>query len=525
MHRSDGFPFIPAAAFFICLRGIGRSPMFDLAGGAQSRKTTVMRMRLILRVLCLVLPMSLPGTANAAAPMERGVAITDPDILRRLDETGLNLGALLGAEPNSSSAQLFALPSMTQLQETTDRDFNNYVFAHHDELDTLFLFDRDALNAPGTRFDLAGVVNRMDRAFVSPDACGEIRLIYRPIANHDSKIKDDPPARLPMTFNLVMKAKPASENITCAELARRWLAVADQPPASGQAETLTAKGGALEWINRDAIDRIEINVQIARASADVNDFEGRADYLMKVFRFDGLNFVESPMENQIDAARIRADEKLLADFKTWLLDPARIAELDRGAIVLPDRFLASSIINVTPAQTTPGEKARELFADDEVVAALAKASENAPLENLQSVTGFVRRLDDMTCSGCHQTRAVGGFHFPGKERPEWAAGAVVAAASPHFFGDQERRRDILSAFREGRSPDFSRGFSARPQVRRATELAGTTYLNGWGATCALADRNTAPDMSLASWTCAEGLTCQAAGAKDARVGFCFPKEK
>lgn len=483
-----------------------------------------MRLRLVFQTLCLL--WLLPVAAHAAAPMERGVAISDPAILQRLDETGLSLGKLLGAEAGATSAELFALPSMVPLQEAADRDFNAYVFSRHDDLDKLFLFDRDALNAPGTRFDLAGILNRMDRAFVSPDTCGEIRLIYRPIANRESRNKDDPPTRLPMTLNLVMKAKPANADVTCAELARRWLAWADQPPASEQAETLTAKGGALEWITRDAIDRIEINVQVARASADANDFEGRADYLMKVFRFDGLNFVESPMENQIDTPRIRGDEKLLADFKAWMLEPAHIAELDRGAIVLPDRFLASSVINVTPAQANPDDKARELFTDDDIVSALAKASDNAPLENLQSVAGFARRLDDMTCSGCHQTRAVGGFHFPGKERPEWAAGAVVAAASPHFFGDQERRRDILSAFREGRAPDFSRAFSARPQSRRSGELAGTTYLNGWGAVCAVAAEDVTPDRSFTSWTCAEGLTCQAAtGAKDARVGFCFPKEK
>lgn len=473
-------------------------------------------------MLCLL--WLLPVAANAAAPMERGVAIIDPGILQRLDAEGLSLGKLLGAEANATSAELFALPSMVPLQEAADRDFNAYVLSRHDDLDKLFLFDRDALNAPGTRFDLAGIVNRMDRAFVSPETCGEIRMIYRPIANHDSADKNNPPARLPMTLNLVMTAKPAGADITCAELARRWLTLADQPLVS--AETLAAKGGALEWIGGAAIDRIEINVQIARVSAEVNGFEGSADYLMKVFRFDGLNFVESPMENQIDAARIRADEKLLADFKAWLLDPAHIAELDRGAIVLPDRFLASSVINVTPAQTNPDDRARELFADDEIVAALAKASANAPLENLQSPAGFARRLDDMTCGGCHQTRAVGGFHFPGKERPEWAVGVVVVAASPHFFGDQERRRDILAAFRDGRAPDFSRAFSARPQVRRSNDLVGTTYLNGWGAVCAVADESIAPDKSFASWTCAEGLTCQAAtGARDARTGFCFPKEK
>lgn len=454
--------------------------------------------------------------------MERGVAITDPLILQRLDESGLSLGRLLGAEANTSSADLFALPSMAQVQETTNRDFNSYVLDHRSDPETLHLFDRDALNAPGTRFDLAGIINRMDRAFVFPDACGEIRLIYRPISNHGSQDKDNPPARLPMTLNLVMKAKPANAaGVTCAELARRWLALADAPPTVESTVGLTGNGGALEWIAPGAIERIEINVQIARASADTKDFEGRADYLMKVFRSDGTRFVESPMENQIDTARLRADPKLLADLKEWLLDPARMADLDRGAIVLPDRFLATSVINVTPAQENPEDKAHALFSDNEVVDALAKASMQAPLENLQSPGGFARRLDDMTCSGCHQTRAVGGFHLPGAERPGWAAGAVVAAGSPHFFGDQERRRDILTAFRDQRTPDFSRGFSARPQARRARELAGTTYVNGWGAVCAMPGA-TAADRSFTSWTCAEGLTCQSADAKDTRAGFCFP---
>lgn len=478
---------------------------------------------MVQNLLCWLLPLVLSVTAAVAAPMERGVAITDPHVLQRLDESGLSLGQLLGADANAASTDLIALPSMAKAREATDRDFNTYVVGHRNERDALHLFDRDALNAPGTRFDLAGIVNRMDRAFVSPDTCGEIRLIYRPVANHASIKKENPPARLPMTLNLVMKAKPANAGATCAELARRWLALADQSPAS--AATLTAQGGALEWIGRDAIDRIEINVQIARASADVNDLEGRADYLMKVFRYNGTLFEESPLENQIDVLRIRADEKLLADFKTWMLDPARIAELDRGAIVLPDRFLATRVINVTPAQTNPEDKARELFSDDEIVSALAKASANAPLENLKSPAGFARRLDDMTCGGCHQTRAIGGFHLPGAERPGWAAGAVVAAGSPHFFGDLERRRDILDAFREGRAPDFSRAFSARPQARRARELTGTTYVNGWGATCAAAGENSAPDGSFASWTCAEGLTCQATGARDARAGFCFPKDR
>lgn len=481
----------------------------------------------VQKLLCALPLLVMPLAASFGAAIERGVAITDSETLRALDSSALSLARMLGADANSSGADLFALPPMITVRDATDRDFNRYVLDRKDTPDKLTLFDRDALNAPGTQFDLAGIVNRMDRAYVSPGECGEIRLIYRPIANRDTTDKNMPPSRLPMTFNLVMKAKPPGADITCKELAKRWLASGNFPLAGGErAAALTAKGGALEWITPEAIDRIELNIQIAHESANANDLEGRADYLMKVFRLDPKRklFEESPLENQIDVGRLRTDAKLAADFRQWLLEPLNFADLDRGAIVLPDRFLATSAISETPSHADAESKARDLFSDDDIVTALAKASAQAPLQNILSPAGFARRLDDMTCSGCHQTRAIGGFHLTGAERfGPVSDSAIVAAASPHFFGDQERRRDILTAFSNEGLPDFSRGFSARPQQRRATELAGTTYLNGWGAMCYPAGAN-APDNSFSSWTCAEGLTCQAApGAKVSGAGFCFPK--
>src|ERR1700751_4071900 len=88
---------------------------------------------------------------------------------------------------------------------------------------------------------------------------------------------------------------------------------------------------------------------------------------------------------------------------------------------------------------------------------------------------------------------------------------TVVPASPHFFGDQVRRRDILTAFSEGKQPDFSRGFANRPQTRGSTELAGTEYENGWGSPCyQLHEKEAENDRSFRSWTCAEGLACQVA---------------
>jgi hypothetical protein len=174
-----------------------------------------------------------------------------------------------------------------------------------------------------------------------------------------------------------------------------------------------------------------------------------------------------------------------------------------------------------------GEGAHPVFSAGDVVAALKKAAEvGAALQNIHSVAGFERRLNDMTCSGCHQSRGIGGFHFPGVD---WMAAkpsnSTVVPASPHFFGDQVRRRDILASLRDGKHPDYSRGFSDRPQLRGSTELAGTEYEDGWGAHCYLQGAKAADnDKSFRSWTCAEGLACQVA-SPTTRMGMCFVKSR
>jgi len=100
----------------------------------------------------------------------------------------------------------------------------------------------------------------------------------------------------------------------------------------------------------------------------------------------------------------------------------------------------------------------------------------------------------------------------------------VVPASPHFLGDQVRRRDILNAIASGKNPDYSRGFSSRPQLRGNTELAGTEYSDGWGAHCYRQRGKVADnDASFRSWTCAKGLACQVTGEN--RMGMCFVESR
>lgn len=463
--------------------------------------------------------------ANVAhgAALERGLAIDDAATLRELDlrektvsDRSLSLGAMLGTLANESSADIFALPAIGPLRAALDHEFDDYAKRGS----TLAIFDRDALYASSTRFILAGIVNRMDRAYKAPATCGEIRLIYRPIANYGQRTNKGvaSSSRLPMTLNVVLNAKNDSDAVNCADIARRWLAYGNKP---GDASGLTAKGGALEFVTPDHIAHIEANIQIAHASASPNDFVSRADYLMKVFDFDAASksFTESAMENQIDRDRILADSSLANEFRQWLLAPGNFTALDRGTILIPDKYLAKRAVVVTPAA---GSNTDGLFADVEVVETLAKyAAKNAQLQNINSPAGFALRLNDVTCAGCHQTRSIGGFHFPGTDWSGDAPSFVVTPASPHFFGDQPRRRDILASFGDAKPPDFSRGFSARPQAARSSELQGTTYLNGWGAHCYAGAR---ADKSFSSWTCASNLACQMppGGGTAIKAGLCFP---
>jgi hypothetical protein len=514
--------------------------------------------RFILSLLILLGSGLAPCIAQNAA-LERGVAITDPYVLRELDSGRFGIGRMVAPAAPVDAAltddALFALPSMAPVRKAIDDEFDRYIARHKAANETIGvgtsfdfqMFDRAVLYSQEQRFVLAGIVNRMDRAYVAPDSCGEVRLIYRLTRIKPVEAGENISPRLPMTLNIVLRAKGdhaidgSGAALTCSELAQRWLAAGQSPPSGpGLATRLTSNDGPLVSITPENIDRIETNLQIAHApKSAARDF--RTDYLLKVFHYNAQSrmFEEAPMENQIDRDRIFADAGLKREFRAWLLDPKNLAELDRGTILVPEKFLATGAIAATPVGFAPSELqpafgfvqadgyGNEVFGEGEVVAALKIAAQGGvAFQNIRSVAGFERRLNDMTCSGCHQTRGIGGFHFPGVDwMAEKPSNSTVVPASPHFFGDQIRRRDILTALRDGTSPDYSRGFSGRAQLRGSTELAGTEYDDGWGAQCYQQKPKRADnDASFRSWTCAEGLACQTV-SNATRMGMCFVKSR
>ena len=510
----------------------------------------------------VALLMLLSGVLNMrsaqSAALERGTAITDPIALRELDRGRLGLADMLAPTRSKGeplpSGEMFELPSMRPVRAALDQEFDRYVSRHQADLPNetvgvgpsydFQLFDRAPLYSPQARFMLAGIVSRLDRGYVSAANCGEVRLIYRLARTDMAETEGEGAvsARLPMTLNIVLKAKgdgpvDGMADVSCAEIARRWLAAGDLPlTGAALSDRLMSGDGPLDLIRRENIDRIETNLQIAHApKSKVRDF--RTDYLFKVFDYKASTqrFEEAPLENQIDRDRILADDNLKRDFRAWLLDPAHLADFDRGTILVPEKFLATGAIAATPVGFAlsvlqpafglvqgEGGTSDAAFSEEDVVAALRSAADSGVvLKNIRSLAGFERRLNDITCSGCHQTRGIGGFHFAGVD---WLAphpdNSLIVPASPHFFGDQVRRRDILVALRDGRPPDYSRGFSARAEQRGESELAGTQYGDGWGAHCSIPNEAGDHDPSFQTWTCAAGLACQAID-KSSRVGMCF----
>ncbi|MFC0241644.1 hypothetical protein [Rhodopseudomonas telluris] len=485
-----------------------------------------------------------PLVAGAAEESSRALTVTDPHTLRELDlrdhrneaspHPGFGLGQMLDPQPGEArpprpldNARLFASPTVSALRMALDDEFQRYQLTRPASEWTLF--DRDKLAAPTTRFMLAGIVNRMDRGYVAVDGCGEIRLIYRPVQE-----TNDGAQRLPMTLNLVLRARGAGDALTCREVAQRWLAAEAWPEVGAdRARRLLAAEGPLAPLGPAAIDRLEINLQIAiQRNAAAGAFG--ADYLLKVFRFDRTSgrYEAAPMENQIDRDRLLADHDLGEAFKRWLLQPDTLTAFDRGTLIIPDAYLARGAIAATPTAFSHASErpaaglvgpatSDPLISDADIVAALQRAADRGvELQSVRSPAGFERRLNDITCSGCHQTLGIGGFHFPGVDWTADPARRAAAAGSPHFIADQDRRRAIVAAVGEGRSPNYARGFSDRPELR-GTAAAGDGPRNGWGASCGLSHAGIV-DPSFRNWTCAAGLSCQPVrGAKAFPIGMCF----
>ena len=495
-------------------------------------------------VLAFLLGISLPPPAGAQTSMEAGVAITEAAVIQELEAKGYGVGAVLFPDaPPAKNDNLFKGPLKSVATTLTSdirilptKSLDDVARGKFNTETSNFGFRMSAglVTDAKSGFVLTGIVNRMDRAYrsLSPVEkivnCGEIRFLYRftydiaiPDANDPNKTSNVA-SRLPFTLAVVFNAKGDKDKITCAEIAERWRKLRTISSTAEVVAYLTSAGGPLKYLKPSQIDRIETNLQMFRLPASVKpDFGGHAEYLLRVFRRDapGKPFVVTGLENQIDRDKLLANPADLKAFKKWLLDPKRLDALDQGIIEFPFQYLATKAISVSPGGSarSQNQPSFALFKDSEIIDALKKyaTTTGKPLPRIKSVAGFNRRIDDMTCNGCHQTRAIAGFHFTGADHTgEPPSNAVHIPGSALFNADLPRRQAVVDAFAAKKRPDFSRPFNARPDEKFKTALAGTQLFNGWGAVC-----YNGTDPSFVAWTCADKLECRALHASDHEPGI------
>lgn len=494
-------------------------------------------------ISCLILAFLSAASLSTGAyaqqySLERGLAITDPDVLERLEMRGLGLVALLkpgwspGAEtPAGDNSQLAAMAEMEAVLKGVGRSVDetkdaNPGFGVGISFNKGRLFDQKYLSASYTRFALIGAVQRLDRAFKQSATCGEVRLLYR-LEYERSTPLGPARSRLPMTFNLVFKAKDEASSMSCQSIARRWVAAGDSTLSGERLATfLLSNAGPLSLVTPELIDRIETNLQSMRQAVKskpkIEQMGGNAEYVLRVFDWNKTTrrFHAALLENMIDRDSLLRDPALLARFKSWLFEPGNVRDLDTGKLLIPPEFLANRGSSFAPGgQSRSGNRPfYKLIASSELADVIKRADAPAgTLKNIASPAGFQMRLNDITCVGCHQSRAIGGFHFMGADnaasKRHLPENAIFVPASAHFYGDAPRRRRVLDTIAAGRTPDYGRGFSLRPSPAYAADresnpsmnIMGTGFMNGWGAAC-YQHQNKDPSFEK-KWRCMKGLEC------------------
>jgi hypothetical protein len=458
-----------------------------------------------------------PGAAETwveAKPGELFAAVTDPRVLMALEQRGLTFAKLLGSEARSNKHLYkesalyrdFVSASVEDIAGAAAEE--NKYRPDWGEVGTTMQnlrrsFDPLWLSAESAHYELIGIVNRMDRAVFAPETCGEVRLLFR-LAYRTERLA----SRLPLTINLIYLLPKRG---SCKKEVERWRA----PKARGVdavAEWLLRRGPVRpEVVTLSRLASFETNYQVIRSAAGIrNQLGGTAEYILRVFRLKEGRLVRHVLENTPDVARLAGDPALQRELLDFLRKEQQLAAIDDGTLFIPEKFLATRASSFAPHGIARKQNRpyADLFAEKDF-AGLDFGRRN----HVKSASALLRRLDDLSCVGCHQNRTIAGFHFLGEDRPgTHPLNAVFFAGSGHFRADLERRETFLAELAAGRTPAPDRPFSIAPTAARAQ----------YGDFCGLPGAE-----AFAHWQCAEGLACQVIdpAENETELGKCFPNER
>lgn len=435
--------------------------------------------------------------AHAAEPM---LLVTSPVALQAAEKSGAGFARWFGEVPvsrdgiannqvlmRSPAWQSIARPlneSLARIQRS-DRQAGVGISRYPHRL-----FDARWLAGPDAFFELVGVANRMDRRPFQNGACGETRLVYR-LAYRTPAMQ----SRLPMTINVELRADAPDADGSCTGTARRW-----QPPQPSMTDEalgrwlMSPDDGPLapQRLAPARIAQITTNLQSVRWPSAVRpDLGGHAEYMLRAFRWNAgaQRFDVAPLENTPDVARLKANAPLRKELQQWLQQPANLRALDEATLQLPEKFLALEAVSVAPRglERLANRPFAQVFSAGEWQAVPGSRT-------LQSPQAVLRRLDDLSCAGCHQSRAVAGFHLlgidrRGASRTFTAGNALALPHSPHLQDELARRGRYVHAalstplpdpFRPLAEPNESNGVVEKATVGASCEPTRITQsANPW----------------------------------------------
>jgi hypothetical protein len=335
------------------------------------------------------------------------------------------------------------------------------------------LFHAGWLKSSKSFFELAGVIKREDKAFRHNNSCGDVRLIYR-LTYKDETINQY--SRLPMTVMFVRKVDGAcAPNTAISDL-----------------------------LKKSTLHDIELNFQSLRWPSSMRpDMGGYAEYIMRVFEFKNGKLVVKVLDNTIDLTKLRQNPKLKEELLSLLKTPEILKKVDNGSLILEEKFLTKSAVSV--AVHGLNRLANRSF-DQVFTEADFKNLDYKDLAHVKSPKAYLRKLNESTCLGCHQSRSIAGFHFLGEDRDSAIEfNTIKIPMSDHFIRDQERRKSYLPG---PKNPNM--GFADRGAQTKGKKNERCYVGN---------------DPSFKNWICQNGLKCEPVGAIPGKEYFGLCQEE
>jgi len=427
------------------------------------------------------------------------VAVTQPAVLAALETRGFSINAVMARGLNAAPATKIntaALYDETPWYRSFADDIARDVQQRGTALggvhgapqtDQPRVFDYGYLRSQEGTYDLVSVVSRLDRRDFAPGAsCGELRFIYR--LKYKKGGASGAVSRLPFSLNVVYAAP--DDGARCASFAKRWQVPSGIDTGAKYVDWIATQSASTSGF---AFKQLEANVQANRFPSEAQpELGGSAEYLLRVYGPEGATLHALPLENTPDVAKLRADATLRDELVEYI--KTHVAEIDQGTFTVPQKFLATKVTSVSTHGLfrMNNRPFSQLFKEADLG---LEASAFAGTKVIGSAAGVLARLDDATCSGCHQGASVAGFHIVGTENLSKVhpLNATRLATSAHFASDEPRRKAYATALIEGREPDKQRPVSFLESK------------NGPGMHCIAGPSTSA---FKAAYGCQDGLACR-----------------